>query len=171
MTGLHGGGETMTSFVVGSRGPDDTARIAAALAGRLVEGDAVIISGGLAAGKTTFVTAVAAALGSTDQVTSPTFSLAQFYTSPVAPILHIDTYRLADIDEYRDLGLAEYAESSITLVEWGETVASEFDRPLLLDFRSTDRGPDERDIVLASAASRWTDVFPDLARELAGGAA
>src|SRR5436189_4987054 len=98
---------TDRAFAVSASGPEGTAAVAARLAARLRPGDVVLLTGDLAAGKTTFVQAVTRALGSTDPVTSPTFALAQFYETPVAPILHVDTYRLSDVDEYRDLGLAD----------------------------------------------------------------
>jgi tRNA threonylcarbamoyladenosine biosynthesis protein TsaE len=100
----------MSSFTVVSRGAEQTARIASVLAPRLTGGDAVLLTGDLAAGKTTFVKATVAALGADDVVTSPTFTLAQFYPSGRVPVLHIDTYRLADLAEYRDLGLDEHYE-------------------------------------------------------------
>ena len=93
----------MDSFSVISASPEQTGRIGALVAQRLRPGDAVLLSGDLAAGKTSLVKAVAAALGSTDLVTSPTFALAQFYTCERATILHIDTYRLSGVEEYRDL--------------------------------------------------------------------
>lgn len=172
MSGVDGtSGTAVTSLFVVSKSPDDTARIAAALAGRLVEGDAVILTGNLAAGKTTFVKAVVAALGSPDTVTSPTFALAQFYSSDAGTILHVDTYRLADVAEYRDLGLADFVESSISLVEWGELVAGEFTDPLFVELAPSELGDDHRAITLRSNSSRWTDVFAGLERELSGGAA
>jgi tRNA threonylcarbamoyladenosine biosynthesis protein TsaE len=159
----------MTSFRVESTGRDDTAAVAGSLARRLAEGDAVILTGGLAAGKTTFVQAVVAALGSADQVTSPTFTIAQFYSSDAGRVLHVDTYRLESVAEYRDLGLSDFAESSISLVEWGELVAGEFADPLFVELRLSDRGDDHRDIVF-SAGPRWAETLRELGTELTGGA-
>ncbi len=148
------------SFSVKSAAPEETERIGAVLARRLRAGDTVLLKGELAAGKTTLVKAVAAGLGSTEVVTSPTFALAQFYRTPEASILHIDTYRLADIAEYRDLALDEYAERSITLIEWGEKIASEFPCHLEIDF---DLGEgDERTLTFASDCDRWTAEMPGL---------
>src|SRR5437870_4402660 len=112
----------MESFSVRSTGPEQTCEIASALAAHLRVGDVVLLTGGLASGKTTFVKGVAAALGSPDTVTSPTFMLAQAYASPRGRILHVDAYRLSGLPEYRDLALDEEAADSITVVEWGELV-------------------------------------------------
>jgi tRNA threonylcarbamoyladenosine biosynthesis protein TsaE len=147
---------------------EDTAQVARVLAGRLIEGDVVLLCGQLAAGKTTFVKAVAAALGSSDVVTSPTFTLAQFYASAAGPVLHIDAYRLDGVEEYRDLGLDEYVESSVTFVEWGDRVAAEFAAPLVVEFRVDGSGDGEREIVFTAAGRRWAEVLPGLRRELDG---
>jgi tRNA threonylcarbamoyladenosine biosynthesis protein TsaE len=146
-------------------GPAGTARVAAVLAGRLMPGDVVLLIGSLAAGKTTFVKAVAEALDSPDPVTSPTFSLAQFYSCAAGSILHIDAYRLADVDEYHDLGLDDYVESCITLVEWGDTIASGFGCALSVELRPSD-DPDVRQIRFASSCDRWVAAMPGLERDL-----
>lgn len=152
----------MASFEVESGSPEQTGQLARILARRLVPGDTILLTGPLASGKTTFVKAVAAALGSSDLVTSPTFTLAQFYATPTAAVLHIDAYRLDDIAEYRDLGLDEYAETAINLVEWGEKVASEFPCHLRLNLRPDGTDPHRRTIRLESSCSRWTSVLGEL---------
>jgi tRNA threonylcarbamoyladenosine biosynthesis protein TsaE len=148
------------TFAVTASGPEGTAAVAARLAGLLRPGDVVLLTGDLAAGKTTFVQAVARALGSTDPVTSPTFALAQFYETPVAPILHVDTYRLSDVDEYRDLGLADFVDTSVNLIEWGELVRGEFEHPLTVSLRQT--GDTEREITVSGAGERWAEVLDEL---------
>ena len=92
---------TTDSIRVGAESPARTAAVAAAVAGQLRAGDVVLLHGELAAGKTTFVAGAAAALGSADQVTSPTFMLAQFYAGGRVPVLHIDTYRLTSVTAKR----------------------------------------------------------------------
>jgi tRNA threonylcarbamoyladenosine biosynthesis protein TsaE len=164
--GTSGSAPVIDRFEVTSRGPGETGRIASVLAGRLAAGDVVLLSGGLAAGKTTFVKAVAAALGSPDLVTSPTFALAQFYAATGGAILHVDTYRLADVEEYRDLGLDEYAETAVNLIEWGEKVAAEFPCHLAVDFREVPGDPDTRTVAFVSSCDRWTAVLGDLSRDV-----
>jgi tRNA threonylcarbamoyladenosine biosynthesis protein TsaE len=139
-------------------------RAGGVLAQRLRAGDTVLLKGDLAAGKTTFIKAAAAALGSADVVTSPTFALAQFYRTPGARILHIDTYRLADVAEYRDLALEEYAEESITFIEWGDKIAGEFPCYLEIDFHQGEG--DQRTLTFASGCDRWTAEMPGLRAEL-----
>jgi tRNA threonylcarbamoyladenosine biosynthesis protein TsaE len=99
------------------------AATAAALAATLRPGDVVALSGGLGAGKTTFVRAVVAALhGSDAAVTSPTFVFRQRYPG-TPPIEHLDVYRVDDPAEAADLGLEDaFAPDAITIVEWPERV-------------------------------------------------
>lgn len=155
------------SFVVSAHGADGTARVAESLAARLRLGDVVLLTGDLASGKTTFVKAVAAALGSTDVVTSPTFTLAQFYDTASGKVLHVDTYRIDDVAEYRDLGLADFIDTSISLIEWGELVAGEFTEPLTVSLTVADSGPDDREITF-TGSERWTDALAELCEEFDG---
>ena len=106
----------------------ETEQLGAELARRLAPGDVVLIHGELGAGKTTFVRGAARALGVTDPVTSPTFTIGQRYPAapPVAFISHVDLYRLASLaDEDPDL-LADYiGADTITFVEWPDAGFSE----------------------------------------------
>ena len=95
----------MTEVSVICRGRERTRAIAAALAPLLQPGDAMLLKGPLASGKTAFVQELVAALGSTAEVTSPTFTIAQFYQIPSGTFLHIDAYRLSSVAEFRDLAL------------------------------------------------------------------
>jgi tRNA threonylcarbamoyladenosine biosynthesis protein TsaE len=106
----------------------ETEALAAELARALEPGDVVLIDGELGAGKTTFVRGAARALGVTDPVTSPTFTIGQRYpaTAPVAYVSHVDLYRLASLrDEDPDL-LADYiGADTITFVEWPDAGVQE----------------------------------------------
>ena len=104
----------------------DTARLGAALAGLLEPGDVVLLSGELGAGKTTLVKALVAALGSTEEVTSPTFTLLRTYAT-CPPVAHVDCWRLEQLHEVLDLGLEELLDDGgVALVEWGEAAAARF---------------------------------------------
>jgi tRNA threonylcarbamoyladenosine biosynthesis protein TsaE len=84
------------------------------------------LAGELGSGKTTFVQAVARAMGVKEQLTSPTFVLAQRYHTnhPVfSHLVHIDAYRLSR-DEPDTIGFQEYLNdpSTLILVEWPENM-------------------------------------------------
>ena len=76
-------------------------------------------TGGLGAGKTSFIKALCAARGVADRVTSPTFSIINEYHFPGEIIYHMDLYRLKDADEAIGAGVAECLDSgAYCLVEW-----------------------------------------------------
>jgi tRNA threonylcarbamoyl adenosine modification protein YjeE len=98
---------------------DATARLGAGIAGGLKTGDAVALWGDLGAGKTTLARAILRALGVTDEVPSPTFTLVQSYdTKP--RIAHFDLYRLKSVREMEELGLEDALVEGAVLVEWPE---------------------------------------------------
>jgi tRNA threonylcarbamoyladenosine biosynthesis protein TsaE len=155
---------TTESVRITADSPARTGAVAAAVAGRLRPGDVVLLHGELAAGKTVFVTAAAAALGSPDQVTSPTFMLAQFYGGGRVPVLHIDTYRLTGVAEFRDLGLDEQLAESATFVEWGGLVEGELPEHLAVTLAVD--GQQSRTITISAYGARWAGVPGAIESEL-----
>lgn len=113
-----------------SPSPAATHEIAAAIAGLVRAGDLLVLAGEMGSGKTWFTKGFAAALGVTDHVTSPTFTLVHSYRGGRLPLHHADVYRLDRMSEVADLALAELLEESATgkggvvLVEWGDAVAA-----------------------------------------------
>jgi tRNA threonylcarbamoyladenosine biosynthesis protein TsaE len=138
-----------------SRSPEETRLLGAALAPVLLPGDVVALSGELGSGKTVFVQGLAAALGVTGRVTSPTFTLVHEYQGRY-PIVHLDVYRLDSIQEVFDLGFEELLDpGAVLLIEWGEAVSA------LLPARHLDvvieRGAadDERVLTFAPHGGDW----------------
>lgn len=121
---------------------EETRRAAAALEPLVRSRDVLLLSGDLGGGKTAFVQGLAAAMGVTGRVTSPTFVLAQTYEGRLR-LHHLDVYRLVDPAEYIDLNLPELLdEGAVTAIEWGERVRPELPRDFLL-IRFKRGGPDE----------------------------
>jgi tRNA threonylcarbamoyladenosine biosynthesis protein TsaE len=81
----------------------------------------VYLTGELGAGKTTFARGFLRALGVTDAVRSPTYTLLELFELGDRTVLHIDLYRLCDAAELEGLGLREWARpGSLWLIEWPE---------------------------------------------------
>lgn len=156
----------MSEFSVICNNENDTAFVATTLAPYLHPGDAVMLKGGLGGGKTTFVKALVAALHSDAHVTSPTFSLADFYPTEAGTVLHMDTYRLSSIAEYRDLGLSDYTPESISLVEWGEKVENDFPDSLSISFEFESVSETSRSLTFSSKVDRWVPVIAELQSQL-----
>lgn len=85
-----------------------------------------VLQGGMGAGKTTLTKALVKALGSTDEVQSPTFSIVNEYHIPTGEkIYHFDFYRIDDEIEAMDMGYEDYFYShSYCFVEWAEKIPS-----------------------------------------------
>jgi tRNA threonylcarbamoyladenosine biosynthesis protein TsaE len=106
-------------LVLETSDPAETEALGADLAARLCDGDVVLVRGELGSGKTTFVRGAAWALGVTDPVTSPTFSIGHRYRGTSVTVSHLDLYRLAGLaGEDPDL-LADYlGQGRVAFVEW-----------------------------------------------------
>ena len=80
--------------------------------------------GEMGAGKTTFIKAICSALGVTETITSPTFSIVNEYEkSEGEPIFHFDFYRIKNIEEAYDFGYEDYFYSGhLCFIEWPELV-------------------------------------------------
>ncbi|MDQ0465819.1 tRNA threonylcarbamoyladenosine biosynthesis protein TsaE [Caulobacter ginsengisoli] len=152
----------MTAFAVLSNSPDQTDALARALAAELSRGDVVLLEGALAAGKTHFVKAAVAALDGADPVTSPTFSIVNVYRTALASVLHIDAYRLSGPPEFRDLGLEELIEEGVSLIEWGDRIASDFPQALTIRFELIDGADDPRRLTFSAETPRWAPVIDAL---------
>ncbi|MBF9220272.1 tRNA (adenosine(37)-N6)-threonylcarbamoyltransferase complex ATPase subunit type 1 TsaE [Hymenobacter ruricola] len=93
----------------------------------------VAFEGEMGAGKTTFIRALAAELGVTDDVSSPTFSLVNEYRDGrQRPVYHFDFYRINSLAEAEQMGAVEYLDSGyLCLVEWPARVAELLPAPRL----------------------------------------
>ncbi len=101
--------------------PAETRAAARRLAERWVEGTSVALIGPLGAGKTTFVRGVVEGLGAPPgAVRSPTYMLVREYPTADPTVAHADLYRARDAAAQRTIGLEEYFERGVLLVEWAQ---------------------------------------------------
>lgn len=86
----------------------------------------VLFHGQMGVGKTTLIKAMVKALGSNDDVTSPTFSIVNEYETSNGLIFHFDMYRIVDEMEALNFGFEDYLNSDINwlFIEWPENVSS-----------------------------------------------
>ena len=100
--------------------PDEaaTARLAAKIAGLARRGDVIALWGDLGAGKTAFARGFLRALGVTEDVPSPTFTLVQSYPTDDVTVYHFDLYRIEAVEDVYELGIEDAFADGISLIEW-----------------------------------------------------
>lgn len=111
-----------TKYVTHS--PAETAEVAAHIASELSPGSVIALHGDLGAGKTVFSCAFAKALGITEHVSSPTFTIVQEYPCQKGILYHLDLYRIDSTEAALAFGVDEflYDKSAYSLVEWPERI-------------------------------------------------
>jgi len=145
--------------------PDATAALGRALAGRLGAGDAVLLQGGLGAGKTHLARAlIQSLLLVPEDVPSPSFTLVQTYAGPGFEIWHADLYRLSGAGDLDELGLDQAMTQALVLIEWPDRLASP--PPGALHLALTDAG-EGRLACLSSDQPGWTDRLAGLGAGMA----
>jgi tRNA threonylcarbamoyladenosine biosynthesis protein TsaE len=128
----------------------ETEALGERIAAGLGPGDVVLVSGELGTGKTTLIRGACRALGVTDQVTSPTFTIGHRYRGRV-PVSHLDLYRIEGLDREAPGLLDDYLDrDSVALIEWPEDAAGSLER---VSARITIRhaGGDEREVEIVRA--------------------
>ncbi|WP_461218913.1 tRNA (adenosine(37)-N6)-threonylcarbamoyltransferase complex ATPase subunit type 1 TsaE [Lapidilactobacillus salsurivasis] len=101
-----------------TRNAEETIAVGQLFGQQVTAGDVLLLTGDLGAGKTTFTKGLAAALGITRPVKSPTFTIIREYRTGRLPLFHMDLYRLENSSP-AELGLEEYfAGQGVCVVEW-----------------------------------------------------
>ena len=109
-------------ITIKSNNVNDTDKLAKIISSYIFKGFLILANGDLGAGKTRFAKSLAAYLGVTSTVTSPTFNILKCYNGDKYDFYHIDAYRLEGVKQ--DLGLEEYIEGDdVCFIEWSEFVS------------------------------------------------
>lgn len=146
-----------------TRSVDETRQLGEAVAGLARPGDVVVLAGDLGAGKTAFVQGFSRGLGIEDRVTSPTFTLVHVYDGGRLPVHHLDVYRLDQLSEALDLGLAEMLDGDgVVLVEWGDAITPVLPHHLLEVRVTFGEGDDDRRLAFRAVGSSWHGRLPQL---------
>lgn len=92
--------------------------------GEVVEAGTIIrLDGDLGTGKTVFTKGLAEGLGITEPVSSPTFTIVQYYEQGRLPLYHFDVYRIADPEEMDEIGYEDcFFGQGVSLVEWASLI-------------------------------------------------
>ena len=140
----------MSTNTITSDSVENTWAIAERLTPDLLPGTLLALHGDLGSGKTCFVTGVARALGITDPITSPTFTMINEYEGS-RRLCHMDLYRISSPDELFSLGLEDYFDGAdITIVEWAERAGDLLPEKTIHIYFEVLDAPDTRRITVTS---------------------
>ena len=92
-----------------------------------VNRDVILITGEVGTGKTTLIKEYCKLIGVEEIVNSPTYTLINEYQNKMGKIVHMDLYRVKDINEINELGLFEYLDKNIVIIEWPEIILKMID--------------------------------------------
>ena len=159
---------TADELSVVTRSQPQTVAVGRALGERLAEGDVLVLTGDLGAGKTQLTKGMAAGLGITEDVTSPTFTIEMVYEGGRLPLYHLD-----DPDQLEDTGLFDVlGADGVCSIEWGEQFADEIG-PQRMDVFLTrlddDAEPGQepaREVCLVAHDARGRELLDALERAL-----
>jgi len=113
--------------------PAETEAIGTALGKIIPPGTVIAYRGDLGAGKTAFTRGLALGLGSTELVTSPTYTIVNEYLGGRMPLFHFDMYRLHSSDDLWDIGWEDYLDrNGVCAVEWSENVADAMEDAIVI---------------------------------------
>ena len=110
-------------MVIETHDPEETFEVGRTIGMNAKPGQIYTLTGDLGVGKTVFTQGVAAGLGITEPVNSPTFTIIQEYEAGRLPFYHFDVYRIGDLEEMEEIGYDDYFfGQGICLIEWAELI-------------------------------------------------
>ncbi len=114
----------MKALSIISHSEEETFALAKRLSTSFADGDVVVLTGPLGAGKTVFVRGLAAGRKIAEAaVSSPSFGFVNEYPG-VSPVYHFDLYRLRELNELAEIGWDDYLQRpGLIVIEWGEKAA------------------------------------------------
>ena len=110
-------------MVIETHDPEETFEVGRTIGMNAKPGQIYTLTGDLGVGKTVFTQGVAAGLGITEPVNSPTFTIIQEYEDGRLPFFFFDVYRIGDLEEMEEIGYDDYFfGQGICLIEWAELI-------------------------------------------------
>jgi tRNA threonylcarbamoyladenosine biosynthesis protein TsaE len=142
--------------IIETKNPEETFALGQEIGRNAKPGQVYTLTGDLGVGKTVFTQGVAAGLGITEPVNSPTFTIVQVYEEGRLPFYHFDVYRIGDIEEMEEIGYDDYFfGGGICLIEWAELIEEILpeDRISITIEKDLSKGFDYRRITIAGLES------------------
>ena len=122
----------------------------------------------MGAGKTAFAKGFGEAIGVSDPITSPTYTLVHSYPAGRVTLHHADIYRLTSLHEVADLAFSELLESDgIVIVEWGDVVAGSLGDHVLVRLDFDEHDDEAREIEITATGRAWAARWAEIERRLA----
>lgn len=148
-------------FVIKSKSKEATFGLGRSLGEVLQGGDVLCLAGDLGAGKTLLTQGIAASLGITSAVTSPTFTLIQEYSAlqegQSLRLLHMDLYRLEHPEEVEVIGVEDaFQADAICIIEWPE-IAHDVLPEDRLEIQIQGSGEETRVIKFSFNTGKWQE--------------
>ena len=110
-------------MIIETHDPEETFEVGRKIGMNAKPGQIYTLTGDLGVGKTVFTQGVAAGLGITEPVNSPTFTIIQEYEDGRLPFYNFDVYRIGDLEEMEEIGYDDYFfGQGICLIEWAELI-------------------------------------------------
>ncbi len=137
---------------------EETIELAQNIESEKFPGMVICLEGDLGSGKTVFTKGFAQALGITEDITSPTFTIIKEYTNGELPLYHMDVYRLnGNVD---DLGIEEYYnKKGVTIIEWADTIEDYLPKnKLVIRIKSSDEDENKRTIVITPYGRKYEEL-------------
>ena len=137
---------------------EETIELAQNIESEKFPGMVICLEGDLGSGKTVFTKGFAQALGITEDITSPTFTIIKEYPNGELPLYHMDVYRLnGNVD---DLGIEEYYnKKGVTIIEWADTIEDYLPKnKLVIRIKSSDEDENKRTIIITPHGRKYEEL-------------
>ena len=113
----------METRTIETNSPEETFALGRQIGEQAKPGEVYTLIGDLGVGKTVFTQGLAAGLGITEAVNSPTFTIVQVYEDGRIPFYHFDVYRIGDVEEMDEVGYEDYVYGEgVSLIEWANLI-------------------------------------------------
>ena len=153
----------MVNYIFHSKCENDTLNFAKKFASKLNKSDVIVLSGDLGSGKTKFTEGILSYFNLENEISSPTFTIVNEYSSNDINIFHFDVYRLEDSSEFYAIGGDEYFDKGICIIEWGEIIEDALPKDYIkIDFSRNPDIENERILNIQSIGKKYDNLISSI---------